>query len=401
MPKAIPCTRELIASGGPGLFLLGRVEDRLPELIKAYGGKVQLIYLDPPFGTGELFRMRIGGAFVQRPAYTDALPPDQYLEFMRTVLEGCRELLAPSGSLYLHVDYRMAAPLRMMLDELFGAKNLMNEIVWAYQSGGRSTAHFSRKHDIILFYRKSRDVFFDMEAVGIPRGPERRNHMKRFVDDKGRVCYSIRSGGKLYTYREDSLVYPSDVWTDIEHLHQRDPERTGYATQKPEALLKRILLASSREGDIVADFFSGSGTTAAVASRTGRRFLACDSSNYALYALRKRQCAQYNTMNFLNDAQPLELQFPAWIPDAQIDASFRREGGYWSCTVNTYSAEGSRTALIYCALGSIYDGVFRAGAYAYTPAMPLILHIPACEHGVPVLQTMDVDGRQSFFALDE
>lgn len=401
MPKAIPCTREQIANGGPGLFLLGRAEDCLPAMIKEYAGKVQLIYLDPPFGTGEMFRMRIGGAFIQRPAYADVLPHNHYLAFMRTILESCRELLAPSGSIYLHVDYRMAAPLRMMLDEVFGSKNLMNEIIWAYQSGGRSTAHFSRKHDVILFYRKSRDVFFDIEAVGIPRGPERRNHMKRFVDDKGRVCYSIRSGGKLYTYREDSLVYPSDVWTDIEHLHQRDPERTGYATQKPEALLKRILLASSREGDIVADLFSGSGTTAAVASRTGRRFLVCDNSNYALYALRKRQCEQYNAVSFLNNTQPMELQFPASIPNVQVDASFQREGGYWSCATHKYSAQSDKATLIYCALGSLHDGVFRPGGYAYAPALPLTLRIPACEYGTPALQTMDMEGNQGFWGLDE
>ncbi len=399
MLKAIPCTRELVSSGGPGQFFLGRAEDLLPQMQKDYNGKIQLIYLDPPFGTGELFSMRIGGAQIQRPAYTDVLPYHQYLTFMRTILEGCRELLTSSGSLYLHVDYRMAAPLRMMLDELFGAKNLMNEIVWAYQSGGRSTAHFSRKHDVILFYRKSKSVYFNVEAVGIPRGPERRNHMKRFVDEKGRVCYSIRSGGKLYTYREDSLVYPSDVWTDIEHLHQRDPERTGYATQKPEALLRRILLASSREGDIVADLFSGSGTTAAVASNTGRRFLVCDSSNYALYALRKRQCEQHNSVSFLKSAQPLAIQFQTYIPNAEVDALIQRKNDYWSCTINGYYAADAKAALIYCALGAMHDGVFHAGEYSYTPRFPLTLQIPG-KSGVPVLQTMDTEGNQGFFTIE-
>lgn len=399
MLKPISCTCELLSSGGPGRFLLGRAEEHLPELIRDYGGKVQLIYLDPPFGTGELFHMRVGGSAIQRPAYTDVLSPGRYLAFMRTILEGCRELLAPSGSLYLHVDYRMAAPLRIMLDELFGAKNFMNEIIWAYQSGGRSTAHFSRKHDVILFYRKSRNVYFNIEAVGIPRGPERRNHMKRFIDEKGRVCYSIRSGGKLYTYREDSLVYPSDVWTDIEHLHQRDPERTGYATQKPEALLKRILLASSRKGDIVADLFSGSGTTAAVASRAEREFIVCDNSEYALYALRKRQCEAYNAVNFLENMEPLKFVYPPYISDAEVDASFQQIDGQWSCTIYRYSKEGNNASLIYCAIGCMKDGIFQADSYFYSPVLPLTIHTPANEYGIPVMQVMDVDGRQSFFEL--
>ena len=284
----IRCTEELHENGGPGRFLLARAEDALAELIAAYEGAVTLIYLDPPFGTGDTFRLRLGKGRRQLalPAFDDRMDEASYLAWMRTVLTGCKRLLAPDGSLYLHIDYRMSAQLRLMLDDIFGRNNFMNEIIWCYKSGGRTTRRYSRKHDTILFYRRSARVYFNIAAVGEPRGPQRRNHMKRFVDENGRVCFSIRSGGKLYTYYEDTPVYPTDVWTDIEHLQQRDRERVGYGTQKPEALLRRIILASSRPGDLVMDLFSGSGTTAAVAGALGRRFVTVDASPFAMYTTR-------------------------------------------------------------------------------------------------------------------
>ena len=153
---------------------------------------------------------------------------------------------------------------------------------------GKGKKHFSRKHDTILFYRKSRDHYFNLEAVGVPRGRTRRNHMKQGIDEEGRVFWSIKSGEKEYRYYEDDKVYPSDVWDDISHLHQRDPERNGYDTQKPEALLERIILSSSRPGDIVADFFAGSGTTLVVAQRLGRNWIGADNGVFSLHTCRKR-----------------------------------------------------------------------------------------------------------------
>ena len=228
---------------------------------------------------------------------------------MRAVLTACHRMLAPDGSLYLHIDYRMNPYLRLMLDEIFGQANFMNEIIWAYKSGGRSTRHFSRKHDTILFYRKSKAVYFNIHAVGVPRGPEKRNNMKRSIDELGRVYFSIRSGGKTYTYYEDTPIFPSDVWDDVEHLHQRDPERTGFGTQKPEALLRRILLASSRPGDLVCDLFSGSGTTAAVAAKLGRRFLVADASPVAMQLLRARQLVNQSEPTFFDGGHALRILY--------------------------------------------------------------------------------------------
>jgi site-specific DNA-methyltransferase (adenine-specific)/adenine-specific DNA-methyltransferase len=285
------CTEELHQNGGPGRFVLSRAEESLDSLLSEYAGAVQLIYLDPPFGTGDTFHISLaaGRGTVSLPVFTDTMREAEYLKWMRRVLTGAHALLSDSGSIYLHIDYRMDAKLRLLLDEIFGAKNFMNEIIWCYKSGGRSTRYYPRKHDTILFYRKISNVYFDIQAVGRPRGPEKRNHMKRYIDEDGRICFSIRSAGKLYTYYEDTPVFPSDVWDDIEHLQQKDSERVGYATQKPEALLHRIVLASSKPGDLVCDLFSGSGTTAAAASKLGRRYLVADASAFALYTLRARQ----------------------------------------------------------------------------------------------------------------
>lgn len=401
MLTPILCGKELHDSGGPGTYYAFCAEQVLSMLANVYTGKVQLVYLDPPFQTGETFRMRIGKEAVSGAAYTDVLSNDKYMEMMRCVLMGCRHLLSDTGSIYLHVDYRMIAPLRMLMDEVFGTKNFRNEIIWAYKTGGRSKSYYPRKHDNILYYVKSQKAYFNIESVGIPRGSERRNHMKRGLDADGRVCYSIRSDGKLYKYYEDSLVYPSDVWTDIPHLQQRDPERNGYATQKPEKLIERILLASSRPGDLVMDVFSGSGTTASVASKTGRRFLACDSSPYALYALRRRQLHTHTSPNLLQGEQQLLLHFPAEPLQADVQAVLEHKSGNICCTITGYTAQMNITekdnALIYCALGRISDGIFTPQHYTECASYPIQLYANNCEK--PVLHTVDAAGRQGFWKL--
>ena len=391
----IYCKAEHHDIGGPGSFFLARSEKQLPALIEAYGGKVQLIYLDPPFGTGDSFPAK--GAD-KTPLFRDDMPEDAYLKWMRIILTGCRELLSPTGSLYLHVDWRMSAKLRLMLDEIFGQDNFMDEIVWGYKSGGRATRFFPRKHDTILFYRKSRRVYFNIAAVGQPRGPERRNHMKQFVDPDGRVGFSIRSRGKLYKYYEDDLVYPTDVWTDIEHLQQKDKERLGYPTQKPEALLERIILASSREGDLVADLFSGSGTTAAAAVKTGRRFLAVDASPVALITLRKRLLSLAASPTLLDEpgiAQwPMNLYYPAERGKCQVTCA--REG---SVVLITEAMLNRRPApLAYAAIGWEKDRVFFPRYTLTKPKLPL--QLPLTDDGSPaVIQLVNALGDQAFFTV--
>ena len=392
------CGRERHMSGGPGVFLLSRAEDALEGLIAEYGGKVQLIYLDPPFGTGDTFHVRLssGKKSVNLPAFTDQMDDEAYMAWMKTILTGCHRLLSQEGSLYLHIDYRKSAKLRLLLDDIFGEKNFMNEIVWCYKSGGRSKRFFPRKHDNILFYRKSAKVFFDITAVGKPRGPEKRNHMKRFIDDEGRICFSIRSGGKTYTYYEDTPVYPTDVWADIEHLQQKDRERVGYATQKPEALLRRILLVSSKPDSIVMDLFSGSGTTAATAAKLGRRFVAVDASPFALYTLRARLMKSGEKFSLLEGSHELTLEYPADSTPAGIEYDLNKRGAKSEIIVKRAEFDG-KYPLVYAAFGTIDGDCFLPAAATTAPKLPLKL--AAALDGDAVLQIVDALGRQAFFTI--
>lgn len=408
----IQCTEELHRYGGPGRFVLSHAEDALPSLVDAYRGKIQLIYLDPPFGTGDSFRLKLGRGkkTLTLPAFSDTLSEETYLDWMRIILRGCHEMLAPTGALYLHIDYRMSAVLRLLLDEIFGRRNFMNEIIWSYKTGGRSTRYYPRKHDNILFYRKSSKVYFDIRSVGKPRGAQKRNHMKRYVDENGRVCFSIRSGGKLYTYYEDTPIYPTDVWADIEHLQQKDRERVGYATQKPEALLERIIRASSKEGDLVMDLFSGSGTTAAAASKLGRRFVAADDSPFALYCLRLRQLRRGGVSTLLSpengDAETqaaLSIQYNAAMEAPEGKAhllSYTSEPSRHGCCVSVSAASLDGThPVIYLAIGTAQGERFLPVLTDCVPNLPKSYTVPT--DAPLVLQLMDSRGKQAFFTLEE
>lgn len=264
-----------------GEFYQGDNLEFLRSLAATRGGEVDLIYVDPPFCAGRDFRhtskLAAGGGFTDR--WDGGLAG--YLSMMQPRLYLMRELLSPCGCIYVHCDFRASAALRLLLDEIFTPQNLRGEIIWHYQSGGRSRLTWAQKHDTLLLYSRGRRWTFNADAVATRRGRQRRNHMKRDVDTDGRYFFSIRSAGKIYRYYEDEPVAPCDVWSDISHLQQKDPERTGYATQKPLALLKRVILAASNPGELVADFFAGSGTTAVAAQLLGRRWLLCDASPVA------------------------------------------------------------------------------------------------------------------------
>ena len=177
-------------------------------------------------------------------------------------------------------------------------ENLLNDIVWAYQTGGRSLRHFSRKHDNILFYRKTERYDFNIEAVMAPRQAPRTSHMRRHMDPDGRVYRSIRSNGRVYTYYDDDPVAPSDVWQDLNHLQQKDPERTGYDTQKPLALLTRIILSSTNKNGWILDPFAGSSTTGIAANLIGRRYLGIEQDTSFAEMGKKRRMEIENLQNF-------------------------------------------------------------------------------------------------------
>ncbi|MGH2507199.1 MAG: DNA methyltransferase [Ktedonobacteraceae bacterium] len=274
-------------------LIQGERAEVLTALLAEFAGRVDLAYIDPPFMTGRDFMS--GSTLAYSDKWRGEL--DAYLPWLAATLHLLQRLLAADGSLYVHLDWRVAHYARVLLDEIFGANlhghspGFQNEIIWHYQSGGRTMRRYARKHDSILFYSKSAEYCFHSERIGEKRGANKRNHMRKHLDAHGQVNWSIKTNGHVYTYSEESRMTPADVWSDISHLHQRDPERNGYATQKPAALLERIVLASSEPGDLVLDCFCGSGVTPVVAEQLGRRWLASDQGELALASTRARLLA--------------------------------------------------------------------------------------------------------------
>ncbi|MBN1510853.1 MAG: site-specific DNA-methyltransferase [Phycisphaerae bacterium] len=234
-----------------------------------------LIYLDPPFMTQRVQATQAGAVF------DDRWPGGfrEYLAFLRPRLEQARRLLAQSGSLYLHLDWRTVHYVKCLADEIFGIENFLNEIVWSYRTGGRSDRWFARKHDTLLLYAKQagRHVFHVQR-----NGSFRTDGL--LYDDTGRPYKKTRKG-RLYFHPDGPAC--TDVW-EIPFLSTVSCERTGYPAQKPEALLERIIRTSTDPGQLVADFFCGSGTTLAVAKRLGRRYFGCDVSHEAVTVTRQR-----------------------------------------------------------------------------------------------------------------
>lgn len=400
----VECRQEVHMDGRGGDLIL---RDARGDF-SSFKGQAACVYLDPPFMTGEDFylRMRVGeqGWETGRDplvllAYSDKFTSkQQYLGFLRQALENAREMLREDGSLFLHLDSRMSAHARILCDDLFGENNFVNEIIWAYQSGGRTMKRFPRKHDTILFYRKSRHQYFDITAVPLPRSEHRQNHMRRCVDENGRTYRTIQSGGKTYTYYDDDPVYPGDVWTDVSHLQQKDPQRTGYDTQKPQALLNRIIRSATRPGDLVADLFAGSGTTAVAAAQIGRRFLISDINPLSLLVTRKRLLGTGMTVTA-----------PIGAPGARLEAAFEPGIAYHDVCVTDYQPPlGAEVtgleAVDQWSVGFYQDGVFRAQANAarqkQSPALPPMLQLPQLR-GVPAIFIADVYGNRSVWIQED
>jgi DNA modification methylase len=229
------------------------------------------IYIDPPFGTGLTQRGRRG-------AYRDGVAdPDDFVAWLEPWLAASRDALAPDGSLFVHLDHRAVHYVKVALDRLFGRACFAGEIVWCYAVGGKSRRSFGRKHDTILWYGRTPAWAFHRDAVRVPRRGG--SHM-RVVD--GVQEKTDRKTGRVYRYPVVDGKVPEDWWADIETLNHSDRERTGWPSQKPERLIERILTATSLPGQKVADWFVGSGTTAAVAQRLGRGFVVADRAPEAI-----------------------------------------------------------------------------------------------------------------------
>lgn len=244
-------------------------------------GSLAAIYIDPPFGTGIVQRGR-GGAYADR-----ADDPDKFVTWLLPILEHSHRVLASHGSLFVHLDYRAVHYVKVALDRLFGRDQFVNEIIWCYSVGGKSRRGFGRKHDTILWYARTSEWAFYPDAVRVPRRGG--SHM-RLVD--GVQEKTDRKTGRVYRYPVHAGKVPEDWWTDVETLNHSDRERTGWPSQKPQRLVERVLSAVSQPGDHVADWFSGSGTTAAAAQRLGRTFVVADREPEAVAVCTKRLVEQ-------------------------------------------------------------------------------------------------------------
>jgi len=272
----------------------------MSHMLKEYRGKIDLIYIDPPFDSKADYKMKVelkgkkilndSNSFEEKQ-YSDIWTNDEYLQFMYERLVILKELLSENGSIYLHCDYHKSHYLRMIMDEIFGSDNFQNEIIWCYNVGGKGNTRWARKHDNILFYSKSNKFFFDGKAAGIQRdtGSKSSGGIIR-KDENGRLYQDklVKATGKYYRYYLDEPKIPEDWWTDINSIQSGSEERNDYPTQKPESLIERIIKASSNPGDIVFDCFMGSGTTQAVAMKLGRKFIGADINLGAIQTTTKR-----------------------------------------------------------------------------------------------------------------
>ena len=215
-----------------------------------------------------------------------------YLIYMAMRLLELRRILKPTGSIYLHCDPTMSHPLKMAMDAIFGPKNFLNEIIWCYSTGGRSTTSFPQKHDVILRYGQTIDAVFYYDNVALPRDFSTM-HETILTDEEGRNYQRNIKAGKEYRYYLDKGVLPNDWWVDIQALNPSAKERLGYPTQKPLKLLDRIIKASSNNGDVVLDPFCGCATTCIAAEALNRQWVGIDISPMAVNLLETRMKENY------------------------------------------------------------------------------------------------------------
>ena len=275
--------------------------DNLEIMRSLEEGKIDLIYIDPPFCAQNVFKSKAWGK--KEISFNDQWGGgvNSYIHWLVSRFRECHRLLKNTGVLCVHLDWRSVHYAKVELDKVFGEKNFVNEIVWAYKSGGIGKTHFPKKHDNILIYSKTNKYQFNKNDVGVVRNEcqgckkvlSKKNNMKKCIDKDGRIYRTMKSNGKIYKYYDDEKVLPPDVWVGLNHLQQKDPERLGYPTQKPLALLERLIKAFTNKGDVVADFFCGCGTTVSAAQKLERKWLGADISPDAIKVIRKRMAKEH------------------------------------------------------------------------------------------------------------
>ena len=282
---------------------LGDNLEYMKELLgRGYAGAFRLIYIDPPFFTRSSFNASVsvkekgGGSHkVHHLAYDDKFDRslEYYIENMVVRLLLMKDLLADNGLMWIHLDWHSSHYIKLVLDELMGEKNFVNEIIWQYKSGGSGKRHFARKHDSILVYSKTSKYYLDV--------PKEKSYNRDRKPYRFRGVAEYKDEGGWYT-----LVNMKDVWS-IDMVGRTSSERTGYATQKPLELMKRIVLASTEEGDLAGDFFCGSGSLLEAAQILGRRWAGCDSEEIATSMARRRLRKAGAVFDFVRQ-EPMKLQ---------------------------------------------------------------------------------------------
>ena len=272
-----PKLRELFPTGANRLFF----GDNLHIMRQLPSNSIDLIYIDPPFFSGRNYNVIFGDKNEVR-SFSDIWEGGMpgYLVWLNARLYEMKRMLKPTGSIYIHLDWHASHYVKVEMDKIFGVDNFNNEIVWHYYNKMSPVSKcFPRGHDVILAYIKSRESNFTFNKIEEPRENPVKQLKRKFIGGK---AINVRNEQGEVQYQIKDTKRADDIWR-ISMLQPADKtERIGYPTQKPEALLDRIILASSNEGDIVADFFCGGGTTPAVAQRFNRRWIACDQSRIAV-----------------------------------------------------------------------------------------------------------------------
>jgi DNA modification methylase len=245
--------------------------DNLHVMRQLPSESIDLIYIDPPFFSGRQYNIIFGDQNEVR-SFTDIWEGGMpgYLIWLNARLFEMKRLLKKTGSIYVHCDWHASHYIKVEMDKIFGYENFRNEIVWCYSGGGTPRMDFPRKHDVILRYTKGNSWIFNREYKPYKENTQQVGKHSTYVPPEKRNI-DLTRGTPI-----------TDWWTDIETVTGWNSERIGYPTQKPEKLVERIIKTSTNEGDVVADFFCGGGTTPAVAQRLGRRWIACDQSRVAI-----------------------------------------------------------------------------------------------------------------------
>jgi DNA modification methylase len=358
----------------------------MASLLREFKGAIDLIYIDPPFDVGADFTLTLpigdgvetiekDQSIIEMVAYRDiwGRGVNSYLSMMYERLQMLKELLKDTGSIYIHSDWHMSHFIRCLMDDVFGKDNFRNEIIWYYYNKMHDVRKpiFPRNTDKILFYVKSRDASPTFHIQREQREAPVKQLVRKKVDGR-MVNARDEDGNVLYRTAEDRVI--DEVWR-IPMLQPADKTQyTGFVTQKPEAILERIVLASSDEGDLVADFFCGSGTTLAVAERLGRRWIGSDLGRFAIHTTRKRLIG---IQRELHDVAKPYRSFDVYNLG-------RYERQWWQRDALSGADEQHR---------SIVLGFFRAEVLSQAPS-PLI-------HGRKGTAFVHVDGIDSVFTRDE